>query len=73
MSIKVKSFLKGADENSNVTEESVDKVNEEAVGVNEIIDLALLDLENKDILQESTLNVCYSSTDLHIWLRSFFK
>ena len=47
-----------------MTEESLDKVNEEGVGVNEIIDLALLDLENKDILQESTLNVGYSSTDL---------
>ena len=48
-----------------MTGESSVKVNEEGAEMNEIIDLALLDLENKeDILQESTLNVCNSPTDL---------
>ena len=61
-----------------MTEECSVKVNEAGAEMNEIIDLALLDLENKeDILQESTLNVCYSPTDLPylvaipFWLTEF--
>ena len=53
--------------------ESSEKVNEEGAEMNEIIDLALLDLENKeDILQESTLDVCYSPTDLPHLVAVFF-